>query len=343
MSTAKSVYRSLDEEVNSACEDRALVAYSPQDKPWDVHRGQTDDVAAIYAQAREFERYAARMGECAGILRFAWVDDRKTGESRLRLREAQFCRVRNCPNCQWRRTLMWAARFYQALPGLVEQYPKARWLFLTLTARNCDVGDLGGELTNMNAAWQRLKERREFAGPVLGWIRTTEVTRGSDGSAHPHFHVLLMVRPSYFRGQSYVSQARWVELWQQAGRLGYSPVVDVRTVKPRAIKPGQAPAAAEANGLHGVVAEVLKYAVKPCDMTADSAWFLELTRQIHRRRFIASGGALKAVLRPDQESDEDLALTDNEAEDEDDGHRLAFAWKNEKRQYRRKPQADKFG
>ena len=42
-------------------------------------------------------------------------------------------------------------------------------------------------LNRMNAAFQRMKVRKEFR-PVQGWIRTTEVTRGSDGSAHPHFH-----------------------------------------------------------------------------------------------------------------------------------------------------------
>lgn len=60
----------------------------------DVHRGQSDDIAAIYARAVEFERYAARMNACSGVLRFGWVDDPETGETRLRLREARFCRVR---------------------------------------------------------------------------------------------------------------------------------------------------------------------------------------------------------------------------------------------------------
>lgn len=76
---------------------------------------------------------------------------------------------------------MWQARFYQSLPKLVTEHPKARWLFLTLTVRNCPITELGETLTAMNAAWQRLKDRKEFR-PVLGWVRTTEVTRGKDGS-----------------------------------------------------------------------------------------------------------------------------------------------------------------
>ena len=38
-------------------------------------------------------------------------------------------------------------------------------------------------------------------------------------------------------------------------------------------------------------------------MVADPEWFLELTRQTHKRRFVATGGALKDVLKLDQETD----------------------------------------
>jgi len=320
--------------------DDSLTHYSPKDAPWDRHRAQTDDVAAIYARAAEFERLAARMSSCSGILRFGWVDDPETGESRLRLREARFCRVRYCTTCQWRRTLMWQARFYESLPSLVAAYPKARWIFLTLTVRNCEITELGDTLTAMNAAWRRLAARREFR-PVLGWIRTTEVTRGQDGTAHPHFHALLMVPPSWFKGSAYVKHARWVELWQACARLDYTPVVDVRTVKPLKRQPDETTIEATAAALQGAVKETLKYSTKPGDMTADESWFLELTRQTHRRRFVATGGALKDVLKVEQESDEDLALADGPAAGEDDGARLAFSWRRDDRRYRRFPKADK--
>ena len=64
---------------------------------------------------------------------------------------------------------MWQARFYQFLPKLVTEHPKARWLFLTLTVRNCPVTELGDTLTAMNAAWQRLKDRKEFRPYLAGY------------------------------------------------------------------------------------------------------------------------------------------------------------------------------
>lgn len=317
-----------------------LTDYSPKDAPWDVHRGQSDDVGGIYATAVEFERYAARMADCGGVLRFGWVTTPQTGETALRLREAHFCRVRNCPVCQWRRSLMWQARFYQSLPKIVQEHPKARWLFLTMTVSNCAVGDLADTLTAMNAGWQRLKDRKEFA-PVLGWVRTTEVTRGQDGSAHPHFHALVMVPPSWFRGRSYVKQARWVELWRDCMRLDYQPVVDVRAVKERAPEAAQTASGARAAALQRAVAETLKYSVKPSDMTADAEWFLELTRQTHKRRFVATGGALKDVLRVDEETDRDFIQGNESVDGIDDGSRLAFNWREADRRYRRAPKGDK--
>ena len=317
-----------------------LADYSSRDKPWDVHRAQAEDVQAIYATVEDFERYAQRIDQCSGVLRFGWHPDPDTGEVLLRLREAHFCRVRHCPVCQWRRSLMWQARFYQSLPAIQQAHPKARWLFLTLTVRNCPVGQLGETLTAMNAAWQRLIKRKEFR-PVLGWVRTTEVTRGRDGSAHPHFHALLMVPPSMLSGVNYVKQARWVELWQEAMRLDYAPVVDVRAVKSKAPKEGQTEAEAAAAALQNAVAETLKYSVKPSDMTDDPAWFLEMTKQVHKRRFVATGGALKDVLRVEEETDEDLTLADGPAPIGDDGSRLAFNWRTDERRYRRYPKADK--
>jgi plasmid rolling circle replication initiator protein Rep len=298
-----------------------LTDYSERDKPWDVHKAQSDRVASIYAQEFEFCNLAARVLSCAGLLMFAWVPDRESGELALRLRGAKFCRVRHCPVCQWRRSMMWQARFYEALPGLQAAFPAHRWVFLTLTVRNCPVGDLRATLAAMHSAWKRLSLRPEFR-PVVGFVRTTEVTRGADGSAHPHFHCLLLVSSSYF-GRDYVSQARWVEIWQSCARLDYVPVVDVRAVK---------------GELSKAIQETLKYSVKPSDMESDSEWFLEMTRQVHKLRFVATGGVLKDVLKPEEKiTNEDLVLADGSGEgEESDLPKLSFGWDRPVKRYRRK-------
>lgn len=311
-----------------------LTDYNQKDAPWDTHRAQADEVGNIYAGVIEFEKYAQRIAECSGVLRFGWKTQLDTGESRLRLREAHFCRVRHCPVCQWRRTLMWQARFYQAMPKLADEYPKARWMFLTLTVRNCDIKDLRETLKHMNASWQRLKDRKEFKH-VTGWVRSTEVTRGKDGSAHPHFHTLMMVPPSMLSGKNYVKQPKWVELWGECLRVDYAPNVDVRVVKARK---GQD----ESEALRAAAAETLKYSTKPTDMIGDDNWFLELTRQTHKMRFLASGGSLKNVLRIDEESNQDLIIADDGTPSAiDEPHLIGFNWRENEKRYKRAPNADR--
>jgi len=304
---------------------RYLTDYSPQDKPWDVHRGQTQTVEGVY-RGTIYDGLGDRLRGCSCFLGFAWAAD-GTGELRLRLRTARFCRVRHCPVCQWRRSLMWQARFLKALPGIEAAHPTARWLFLTLTVRNCAIVNLRQTLRSMNEAWQRLIKRREFAGNVQGWIRTTEVTRGHDDSAHPHFHCLLMVKPGYFAGKNYVTQSRWTDLWRECARLDYQPIVDIRTVKARRGAPGETP-------LRQALAETLKYAVKPSDMEGD--WLIELTKQVHRLRFLASGGVLRNMLREFEASEQDLLLADEDGEGGDPV--LFFDWRREIRRYVEKNQ-----
>ena len=302
-----------------ADQPRYLTDYSPQDKPWDVHRGQTQTVEGVY-QGTVYDGLAARLRDCSGFLGFAWVAD-DAGELRLRLRAAHFCRVRHCPVCQWRRSLMWQARFLKALPAVEAAYPKSHWLFLTLTLRNCEISNLRQTLLSMNEAWGRLTKRREFADNVQGWVRATEVTRGRDDSAHPHFHCLLMARSSYF-SKHYVNQSRWAELWRECARVNYRPIVDIRTVKARRGAPDEKP-------LRQALAETLKYSVKPSDMEGE--WLLELTKQVYRLRFLATGGVLRNMLREFETSEEDLLLAGEGGEGGDPV--MFFNWRREIRRY----------
>jgi hypothetical protein len=295
-----------------------LADYSPKDKPWDVHKAQSDRIACIYASDSEFKSLGARVWACAGELLFAWVDLPDSLPS-LRLRAARFCRVRNCPVCQWRRSMMWQARFYEALPAVQEAFPRHRWVFLTLTVKNCLVGELRATLGAMSVAWKRFCLRPEFQ-VVSGWVRTTEVTKGANASAHPHYHCLLLVPPSYF-GRCYVTQARWAELWRSCARLDYSPIVDVRAVR---------------GDLTKAVQETLKYSVKPSDMQTDEQWFLEYTRQVHKMRFVATGGALKGVLKPEEEiTDRDMVVLNQDEESQlEEGSKLRFGWDRPVSRYR---------
>ncbi len=290
---------------------------SERDKCWDRHRENSDKVASYYREIEEFENYAERIDFCSQLLDFYLVVEEQ--EYRLKLSMARFCRVRHCPVCQYRRSFMWKARAYKILPSVIGAHPGYRWLFLTLTVRNCEITELRNTLQWMNKSWQRMIQRKKFF--AVGWIRSTEVTRGKNGSAHPHFHCLLLVRPSYF-GKSYMKQEEWVEMWRSCLRVDYTPVVDIRVVK-RDHSPNE------------LIPEILKYTVKESDLVADREWFLELTRQMYKMRTIATGGVLKQYLKQLEQEPEDL-IGRNQTKTKDEiseGH-LIFKWKSEDRKYK---------
>lgn len=293
----------------------ALGEISERDKPWDKHRANADKVANHY-RGSEYGRYADRIDFCSQFLDFKLTPDSDLGELKLKLSSARFCRVRTCPVCQWRRSLMWKAKAYKILPNVVIDYPNHRWLFLTLTVKNCPISELRDTLIWMNKAWQRFSQLKKF--PAIGWIKSMEVTRSKNGLAHPHFHCLLLVKPGYF-GKNYIKQSDWCEMWRKSLRVDYKPILDVQ-----AVKKGRQPMS--------LVPELLKYCVKESDLVRDRDWFLELTKQLHKMRSVVTGGVLKDYLRTlEQEPDDLIGQGDKDAIDE--GH-LYFGWKYQEKKYR---------
>ena len=290
---------------------------SDKDKAWDKHRSSSDKVANHYRGTEEYGKYAARIDFCAQLLEFRQVEDEN--EYKLKLDGARFCRVRHCPVCQWRRSLMWKAKAYKILPTVTKKYSNCRWLFLTLTVKNCQITKLRNTLQWMNYSWQRMVQRKKF--PAIGWIRSTEVSKGKNRSAHPHFHALLLVKPSYF-GRNYMKQDEWIELWRSCLRINYKPILDIRSIK-------------SGCELVEVIPEILKYCVKESDLVMDREWFLELTDQMYKVRTVATGGVLKKYLRQLEEEPEDLIGRDeSKIEGEVSEGSLYFSWKGNIKRYK---------
>jgi plasmid rolling circle replication initiator protein Rep len=310
-----------------------LSEVSPRHKPWDIHRAEADEVTGIFAHSEfsRHRRYATRVAQCSQVLEFARDPPIGDPGRKLKLASAWFCRVRHCPVCQWRRALQWQARLYQALPRLLIDHPDARFLFLTLTVKNCRVNELRSTLILLARSWQRLTQLRTW--PAIGWVRSTEITRSQkDRSAHPHFHALLMVPPTYFQAD-YLRQSAWAELWQQSLRVDYKPIVDVRVIRQNRKRSRVSVNAVNIPQMWAIVTEILKYSVKPSDMIRDHEWFLSLVDQVHKMRSVAVGGILKPYLR--ERKREDLTQEPGEESPEALVERLFFGWKQEVRKYRR--------
>lgn len=291
---------------------------SKKDKPWDTHRSASKVLASIFrgSEVPKLKKHAIRLDDCSPWLAFG-VESNEKGEKRHKISQAFFCHVRTCPVCQWRRSLAHKARFLRAMPAILSR-PEcrgAKFMFLTLTVRNCDVHELRTTIQMMNDGWRRLHARLSKKPWLLGWVLSTEVTRSDseEGNAHPHFHILLMVKPSYFKGGNYITQSEWIAIWKQSARLDYDPSVRIELTKGHRSKRGVVKTALEASA-----SEVLKYATSfDEELLADPEWVIEYAQQIHALKFVRTGGLFSGILKEDYTTDEMLQGEEEGEEQED--------------------------
>lgn len=201
-------------------------------------------------QNLDLQSRAIRVFECGSFLEFS------VGSASSKLFSANFCKDRLCPMCNWRRSL----KIFSQVSSVMDVLEKEgyQFLFLTLTVRNCSGDELPDVVQTIYDGWRNLyHENKVFKKSVVGTFRSLEVTRNHNtGLFHPHLHVILVCRPDYFKGNNYINHKKWVELWQFACGLDYSPVVHIEKIKDNG------------KGVSGAAAEVAKYAVKASDLFA---------------------------------------------------------------------------
>lgn len=269
---------------------------------------------------------------CADELIFKMTD-----EGYLRLHQVWFCKSKLCPLCNWRRSLKMSYQNEQIISEAINQNPKARFLFLTLTVKNVyDGKELDKTLKEMTNGFRKLMKYKKVSKNMIGYLRATEVTINElDNSFHPHFHILLMIKPTYFKNsENYLNQEEWTSLWKKAMRIDYIPVVDVRAVKG---KDGNK------NSVKKAVLETSKYPVKDSDyltnnIERDSFIVNHLETGLYRKRQIGYGLLFKEIrkaLQLDEVEDEDLRIVGADEEEQiSEAAQMIYAkWNNNRKNY----------
>ncbi|MGC4439680.1 protein rep, partial [Streptococcus suis] len=115
--------------------------------------------------------------------------------------------------CNWRRSMKYSYQTACIVNEAMKQFPKGRFLFLTLTVKNVPGSELNGTLTQLTKSFDRLFKRKKVQANLLGYLRSIEVTYNEDRKDyHPHIHVLLFVRGAYFNSKAnYLTQEEWAE------------------------------------------------------------------------------------------------------------------------------------
>jgi len=244
-----------------------------------------------------FVKDASNVEECGQHLVFNKQKHVLTSDQRSTLKHAHFCKFRFCPVCNMRKIRFKLAPELFAINEFLSYYDKTKYayLFLTLTVPNPKVDDLKSTIRHMNKSFQRMAESKAYKQAVKGHFRALEILGSNtpSGEAHPHFHVLLMVRKSYFTNpKHYLSRDKWLSMWQHATRDDSITQVDVRKIRPKTLKDGTYRTA-----FASAVYEVAKYSTKHTDLTKlNDDDFYSIISQTKNVRFYAYGGKFKTAL-----------------------------------------------
>lgn len=278
--------------------------YNGKERPW--RSKKLDSLTyAEYLGVLKFKK-ANRVKDCGNVLKFAKTNDG------MKLYQTWFCHSRLCPLCSWRRSLKNSYELQKILDEANKKFPNAVYLFLTLTEENSKIGELKENLKTMNGSIRRLMQYKKVSKHLIGYVRSSEITVNRENyTFHPHIHILLMVKSSYFNSKSYLTNMDWSKLWRRARKLDYDPVINIKKIRARS-RHGQSALVSSAK-------EVSKYQVKDADyITNDESSDLivldELEKSLQGTRQLSFGGLLKEIrhdLLFDQKEDDLIKVSDD--------------------------------
>ena len=278
-------------------------------RPWSDMKKQNLELLELFKVARcinsdiiSDSRFQA-LADCA-----SWTQWAELVTGGRKLAHANFCRLRLCPMCAWRRSLKLFAQVSKITDAILCD-KRVRFIFVTFTVRNVAGCELRDTIKRMSDGFKRLVQNKQeisasatFRKNLLGYMKAVEVTYNVEcNDFHPHIHCIFEVLPNYFGGRErgYLTHSDWRQMWQSLMKLDYEPQVSVRAIKNTTAK---------------AVAEVAKYPVKMADLLKignkkqAAKALIELKLAIHNCRLVTFGGDFREYKRR-------LALDDVESGD----------------------------
>lgn len=293
-----------------------------KERDWRGRKILSLKLADIFKELQYKKTFVERVISCGDTLQFIQNQD-----GTLKLYQAYFCKNKLCPMCNWRRSMKYSYQTSRIVDEAIKQEPKGRFLFLTLTVKNVEGKALNSTISQLTKSFDRLFRRAKVKKNLLGYLRSVEVTHNeNDNTYHPHIHVLMMVRPSYFQSKKdYITQKEWSDMWSQSLKVDYVPMIDIRTVKETG------------KGLRGAVLETAKYPTKPIKLDVENKQVVDdLYNGLYRKRQLGYGGLFKTIkkqLALDDAENGDLVHTSDDKENISKGTEIVAIWNATKQNY----------
>jgi hypothetical protein len=247
-------------------------------------RSQTDFVRFLIGRD---ELLGQKVRGCGSFLHMReWVKHEVS-----HLINANFCKKHLlCPACAWRRSLKLVARYTQKAEAIQKERPELIPMMITLGVVNGP--DLAERVGHLKACWKAMGAAARKAASktgckhgnaliemnkLAGSIRAIEITNKGKGW-HAHMHIFALAT-------DYIDREKLSAEWERF--TGDSFIVDVRKCK---------------NGIIAGMCEVLKYALKPGELSNEQV--LHVHETLGGSRLLDPAGILRGVLEGDIDQDD---------------------------------------
>lgn len=323
-------------------------------RPWREKKLANELLAIAYDEVDQSK--ASRLRECGKVLTYKVFPD-----GTKKLDKMTSCRVRLCPICTWRRSLVNFATNLEIV-NYLEAEKSRGWIFATFTVGRCTGAELSDQIDKILYAYKKLLLQIPVKKAVKGAYRGLEITHDtcefvtasmlknrpnfvSQGlevgdrnplfdTYHVHLHCIFCTTSSYFTNKNYLKHEDWVAAWKQALCADYEPIVDIKRIRPKD------------GSIAGAVGEVSKYATKSNDYLCPDDWDLTvntvklLDSVLNGRRFVSYSGELlraKRALKLRDADDADLVHVNGEydADSSAQAKEISYFWYTGYRQYGR--------
>jgi plasmid rolling circle replication initiator protein Rep len=311
-----------------------LSKVSPKDSKWCIKKDFNYILFSGFQKSTyipmnyDRKKYALRLLKCSYNLQFLFGKD-SSGNLQTRLTEARFCRINVCPICHWRWALKWRYYLNSVINQIQLEHPSYRFLFLTLTLKNCDISELSSTLAWMSESWNRMMMLKEVKGnsAIKGIFRCLEISRSKNGQAHPHYHCLICVSSTYFKSGYYLTFDDYQRIWRSSLQINYDPSVFIKAVQFLEDYEWLSK-----DKMKSKIYEITKYLTKTSDLIQDIEWTLELADHLFRVRRVSATGIFKEKLKGIREEDY-LRITDLEQERLEPESLRLYEWFDKLKEY----------
>ena len=168
-----------------------------KERPWKTYKRLGTFLYQLYGRAREIDEscispsaYLALERCCSWLLFRRYVEG-----SVLKLHKAEFCRHRLCPTCNWRKSLKLFSQMKEVSARLLQDFPGARYLFLTLTVKNCSDAELAQTIDKMNFGFKLLvnagknnASAKAVKANLLGYAKAMEIKYDAEKTITPEMY-----------------------------------------------------------------------------------------------------------------------------------------------------------